>query len=116
MNPEDGPRQSRHLPPDGPGPEPGRLLFLARQGCHARQQRWWDAGKPAPVAAVYGLDPLLFLISSTSFPKDVSEYEFAGGINGSPIEVFKSDVTGLTLPAHAEIIVEGFSLSRQNRP
>ncbi|MCC6472707.1 MAG: UbiD family decarboxylase [Burkholderiales bacterium] len=73
------------------------------------RERWWSQGKPAPVAAVYGLEPLLFLVSATSFPKDVSEYEFAGGINGAPIEVFKSDITGLTLPANAEIIIEGWS-------
>ena len=80
------------------------------------KQRWWDRGEPAPVASVYGLDPLLFLASATSFPKDVSEYEFAGGINGSPIEVFKSDVTGLTLPAHAELIVEGFAYPGKTAP
>jgi len=81
---------------------PGKDAVLDRES-------WWKQGKPAPVAAVYGQDPLLFLTSATSFPKDVSEYEFAGGINGAPIEVFKSDVTGLTLPANAEIIIEGFS-------
>ena len=68
------------------------------------------------MAAVYGLDPLLFLVSSTSFPKDVSEYENAGGINGSPIEVFKSDVTGLILPAHAELIIEGYAHPDKTAP
>jgi len=37
-----------------------------------------------------------------------SEYDYYGGINGAPIELFKSDVTGLPLPARAEIILEGF--------
>jgi 4-hydroxy-3-polyprenylbenzoate decarboxylase len=85
--------------------------FYASPGKDAVLDRetWWKQGKPAPVAGVYGQDPLLFMTSATSFPKDVSEYEFAGGINGAPIEVFKSDVTGLTLPAHADIIIEGFS-------
>lgn len=81
---------------------PGKDTLLDRE-------KWWAQGKPAPVAAVYGLDPLLFMVSATSFPKDVSEYEFAGGIAGEPIEVFESDITGLTLPAHADIIIEGFS-------
>jgi 4-hydroxy-3-polyprenylbenzoate decarboxylase len=66
-------------------------------------------GKPAPVAAVYGLDPLLFMVAATSFPKTASEYDYYGGIAGHGIEVFDSDVTGLTLPANAELIVEGFS-------
>jgi 4-hydroxy-3-polyprenylbenzoate decarboxylase len=71
-------------------------------------QKWWDRGEPAPVAAVYGLDPLLFIVAATSFPKTESEYDYYGGISGAPIELFESDVTGLLLPAGAEIIVEGF--------
>ena len=72
------------------------------------RERWWKMGKPMPVAAAYGIDPLLFVVAATSFPKTQSEYEYYCGINGSPIEVFESDVTGLPLPARAEIIVEGF--------
>ncbi len=90
---------------------PKQVGFYASPGKDAVLDRelWWAQGKPAPVAAAYGLDPLLFLCAATSFPKDVSEYEFAGGINAAPIEVFESDVTGLLLPANAEIIIEGFS-------
>ena len=94
---------------------PKQVGFYASPGKDALldRQRWWAQGKPAPVAAAYGLDPLVFLVSSTSFPKDVSEYEFAGGIDGAPIEVFKSDITGLVLPAHAEIIIEGYTYPDQ---
>lgn len=90
---------------------PRQVGFYASPGKDAvlDRERWWAKGQPAPVAAVYGLDPLLFLSAATTFPKDVSEYEFAGGINGAPIEVFESDVTGLLLPANAELIIEGFS-------
>jgi len=90
---------------------PKQVGFYASPGKDAvlDRERWWAMGQPAPVAGVYGLDPLLFLCAATSFPKDVSEYEYAGGINAAPIEVFKSEVTGLLLPAHAEIIIEGFS-------
>jgi UbiD family decarboxylase len=73
------------------------------------REAWWAMGKPAPVAAVYGLDPLEFMISSTSYPKTQSEYDYWGGVNGAAIEVFESDVTGLLLPANAEIIAEGWS-------
>ena len=64
-------------------------------------------GKPAPIAAAYGIDPLLFLVGAMSLPKTESEYEYYSGIKGSPIELFNSDLTGLPLPAHAEIIIEG---------
>ncbi len=97
---------------------PKQVGFYASPGKDALLDRelWWKQGKPAPVAAVYGGDPMLFLVASTTFPKDVSEYEFAGGIAGEPIEVFKSDVTGLILPAHAEIIIEGFAYPDQSAP
>src|SRR5580700_6427862 len=39
--------------------------------------------------------------------KPESEYEYYSGIKGAPIELFTSDLTGLPLPAHAEIILEG---------
>ncbi len=71
------------------------------------REKWWKMGKPAPIAAAYGIDPLLFLVGATSLPKTESEYEYYSGIKGSPIELFTSDLTGLPLPAHAEIILEG---------
>ena len=72
------------------------------------REKWWKMGKPMPIAAAYGIDPLLFLVAATSLPKTESEYEYYSGINGAPIELFTSDLTGLPLPARAEIILEGF--------
>jgi UbiD family decarboxylase len=71
------------------------------------REAWWKMGKPMPIAACYGIDPLLFLVAATSLPKTECEYDYYSGIAGKPIELFKSDVTGLPLPAHAEIILEG---------
>ena len=72
------------------------------------REKWWKLGKPMPIAAAYGIDPLLFLVAATSLPKTECEYDYYSGINGAPIEVFTSDLTGLPLPARAEIILEGF--------
>lgn len=73
------------------------------------RDKWWKMGKPMPVAAAFGIDPLLFLCAATTFPKTESEYEYYSGIAGAPIEIFTGDVTGLPLPAGAEIIIEGFA-------
>jgi len=70
-------------------------------------ERYWDRGLTFPVATAYGPDPLLFTVSTQTLPKTESEYDYAGGLIDQPIEVFKSDVTGLLLPASAEIIIEG---------
>src|SRR5437660_5234837 len=72
------------------------------------REKWWKMRQPMPIAAAYGIDPLLFLVAATSLPKTECEYDYYGGTNGAPIEVFTSDVTGLPLPARAEIILEGF--------
>ena len=72
------------------------------------REKWWKMGKPMPIAACYGIDPLLFLVAATSLPKTECEYDYYSGIAGAPIEVFTGDVTGLPLPAGAEIILEGF--------
>src|SRR6476646_2967866 len=54
----------------------------------ADRDKWWKMGKPAPIAAAYGIDPLLFLVGAMSLPKTESEYEYYSGIKGSPIELF----------------------------
>ena len=58
------------------------------------REKWWKMGKPMPIAAAYGIDPLLFLVAATSLPKTECEYDYYSGINGAPIEVFTSEFTG----------------------
>ena len=70
-------------------------------------KKYWDKGKSCPVAVVNGQDPALFIAGFEYLPDGQSEYDFAGSIKGAPIEVMAGPVTGLPLPAHAEIILEG---------
>jgi UbiD family decarboxylase len=69
--------------------------------------RAWQQGKSIAVAAAWGIDPLFMLVGSQTFPKNVSEYEFAGGIKGQPIPVVRGQTTDLLLPANAELLIEG---------
>jgi UbiD family decarboxylase len=69
--------------------------------------RAWQQGKPIEVAAAWGIDPLFMMIGSQTFPKNVSEYDFAGGIKGEPIPVVRGTTTDLLLPANAELVIEG---------
>jgi 4-hydroxy-3-polyprenylbenzoate decarboxylase len=70
-------------------------------------RKYWDAGKPCPLAVVNGEDPALFIAGFEYLPEGASEYDFAGAIKGAPIEIFPGPVTGLPVPALAEIILEG---------
>ena len=87
------------------------LGFYTSPGKHANFHRtkYWAQGKPCPVAISLGQDPLLFMFGSSSSPEGVSEYELAGGLKGEPIDVIPGPYTGLPVPAHSEIVIEGES-------
>ena len=70
-------------------------------------RKYWERGESCPVAVVHGEDPALFIAGFEYLPEAQSEYEFAGAIKGTPVEVHPGPVTGLPIPAHAEIVFEG---------
>ncbi|MDB5570693.1 MAG: hypothetical protein JWN93_1876 [Hyphomicrobiales bacterium] len=70
-------------------------------------QKAWERGESLEVAAAWGIDPLFMLVGSQSFPKTVSEYEYAGGIKGEPIPVVRGKTTQMLIPANAELVIEG---------
>jgi UbiD family decarboxylase len=49
-----------------------------------------------------------FLMGSSEVPQGVCELDIIGGMRGRPVEVIKGPVTGLPIPANAEIAIEGF--------
>lgn len=71
------------------------------------RQRYWDQGKSCPVVAAFGEDPVTFSAANQYIPWGRSELEFAGGFRGKPVQVIRGPVTGLPIPAHAEIAIEG---------
>jgi UbiD family decarboxylase len=84
--------------------------FYISPGKHGRQMRdkYQARGEPMPVAIVCGGDPMSFLMGCNEIPFGVSELDVIGGIRGAPVEVIKGPVTGLPIPANAEIVIEGF--------
>ena len=88
-----------------------RLGFYISPGKHGRQHRdkWFARGEKMPVAFVPGGDPLLFLAACTEIPYGITEYDWAGGVRGTPYRVVRGPVTGLPIPADAEIVIEGFA-------
>ena len=68
----------------------GGPVSLAGQGRAAAHHRGRGRrAKPIQVAAAWGIDPLFMLVGSQKFPKDISEYEYAGGVKGEPIPVVR---------------------------
>ncbi len=87
-----------------------RIAFHALEGQHGTiiRNKYLSEGKVMPIAVATGIDPTLYFASTDrSVPWGVSEYDYTGGIKGEPIEVIKGPYTGLPLPAHAEVVIEG---------
>ena len=69
-------------------------------------QKYRKAGRKMPACAVIGGDPLLLLAGSANVAK-TSEYEVAGAVRGEPVDIVRGKLTGLPIPASAEIVLEG---------
>lgn len=80
---------------------PGAHLGIIRK-------KYWAKGESCPVVMCFGPDPLLFVLGGITFPWGMGELEVAGYRMGKPVEVIKGSITGLPIPAKAEIAVEGF--------
>jgi 4-hydroxy-3-polyprenylbenzoate decarboxylase len=94
------------------------LGFFISPGKHGKIQRdkYEARGEPMPVAIVVGCDPMSFLMSSSEIPYGVCEYDVIGGIRGEAVEVVKTPLTGLPVPANAEIVIEGYVMPGNVKP
>jgi 4-hydroxy-3-polyprenylbenzoate decarboxylase len=80
-------------------------------GKHGRilRDKYFVRGEPIPIVVVVGSDPLLFMAASSEAPAyGVSELEWADAVREEPIEYVRGEVTGLPIPANAEIAIEGY--------
>lgn len=80
------------------------------------REKWFARNEPMPVVAVFGVDPLIHMVASWTLPPGQCELDFAGGVKGEPIEVIRGPVTGLPIPAHAEIAIEGYVSPDERAP
>jgi 3-polyprenyl-4-hydroxybenzoate decarboxylase len=64
-------------------------------------------GEDMPVAIATGLEPALSVTSVSAVPAGQSEYDVAGALKGSPVEVVQAETSDLPVPANAEIVIEG---------
>jgi len=67
-------------------------------------------GQPFPVAVALGADPATILGAVTPVPDALSEYQFAGLLRGGRTEVVRCVGNALTVPASAELVLEGHLL------
>ncbi|HZD40318.1 MAG TPA: UbiD family decarboxylase, partial [Terriglobales bacterium] len=86
-------------------------LWMATTNRHGRLHihKYHQRGEPAPVVVTLGQDPLLSpVLAGMTMHEGVSELNVAGVIKNAPLRVVRGPVTGLPIPAEAEIAVEGW--------
>jgi 4-hydroxy-3-polyprenylbenzoate decarboxylase len=85
------------------------MRWLHHRGGAQQFRRYKEKNNtPFPVAIVLGADPGTILAAVTPVPDTLSEYQFAGLLRGQKAELAPCKTVPLHVPAHAEIIIEGF--------
>ncbi|MDZ4164626.1 MAG: phenylphosphate carboxylase subunit beta [Smithellaceae bacterium] len=70
-------------------------------------KKYKKQGRKMPACAIIGGDPLHIFASAATVAKAKSGYDVVGSLRGAPVEVVRSQIYGLPIPAAAEIVLEG---------
>ena len=94
------------------------MRWLSHRGGALDFQEWQrqHPGENFPVAVALGADPATILGAVTPVPDSLSEYAFAGLLRDGKTEVVKCISNDLQVPAHAEIILEGYIAPNETAP
>ena len=73
-------------------------------------RRLQKEGKQArmPVAVAIGADPATMYSAILPLPPDLDEMMMAGFLRAKPVEMVKCETSEIDVPAHAEIVLEGY--------
>jgi 4-hydroxy-3-polyprenylbenzoate decarboxylase len=72
-------------------------------------------GQRLPVAIAFGCDPVVTYAASAPLP-GIDEYLFAGFLRGRRVELVDCRTVPLQVPAHAQIVLEGWLEPGERRP
>ena len=90
------------------GPNTTLMRWLKHRGGAQHHARWSkEKAEPLPAAAVIGADPGTILAAVTPVPDTLSEYQFAGLLRGTKVDLVDCVTQPLKVPAEAEIVLEG---------
>ncbi len=73
-------------------------------------------GSRLEVAVAIGTDPATTFAAIVPAPPEVEEFLIAGFLRGKPVEIVKCETVDLEVPAHAEIVLEGYVELGELRP
>jgi UbiD family decarboxylase len=85
----------------------GILMAAGHHGA-IHYDKYRKRNEPMPVVMVVGGDPLAFFYGGLEVPYGTFEFDVIGGLRGRPEKMVRGKVTGLPIPANAEIALEGY--------
>ncbi|MGJ5069046.1 UbiD family decarboxylase [Bradyrhizobium oligotrophicum] len=92
------------------------MRWLAHRGGARHHQQWQALGRDMPIAIVIGADPATILSAVLPLPETISELRFAGILRGDRPELVECLTVPLTVPAAAEIVIEGVVSATETAP
>lgn len=85
------------------------MRWLKLRGGAEHHKRWKGAKRePFPAAIVIGANPAVTMAAVMPIPENISEYNFAGLLGNEKVELVKCKTIDLKVPAHSEIVLEGY--------
>lgn len=91
-------------------------ILMVPHHLSALQQMAEERNEPLQIAVCIGLDPILLLASQAIAPMGFDEYTIAGALYGEGIPLVPCETVDLEVPAHCEIVLEGYIPPHVRKP
>lgn len=92
------------------------MRWLAHRGGARHHAQWRGLGQDMPVAVVIGADPATILSAVLPLPESVPELRFSGLLRGERPALVPCVSVPLSVPAEAEIVIEGMVSASATAP
>ena len=93
----------------------GMHIHEHHDGAKNLREQFAAGVKRVPVSVALGADPVTIFSATAPVPPIIDEYLFAGILRGESVEVVKCVTNDLLVPAHAEIVLEGYVEAGETR-
>lgn len=77
---------------------------------------WKELGQDMPFAIVQGCAPDIPFVCAMGLPSGHSEVDYIGALRGKPVQVVNCKTVPLTVPADAEVVIEGTVSNTETLP
>ncbi|WP_326834782.1 UbiD family decarboxylase [Amycolatopsis rhabdoformis] len=92
------------------GPKRLGVWFFGSHDGGTIHRKYAERGEPTPIALVIGHHPAFLMGAVSRVPGIGGEYDAAGAYLGESVQTVPAVTSGIPVPAHAEIVIEGHIL------